>query len=181
MLPEKTQMMFRALTYAADKHRDQRRKDERQVPYINHPIELVDLLVQVGQVEDMDVIAAALLHDTIEDTSATEEELCELFGESVCQLVLEVTDDKSLPKGTRKKLQIQEAPNKSHKAKLIILADKTCNIRDLCRYQLPGWSDKRRQEYFVWARRVVDQIRGTNATLEALFDEWNERGLASPR
>lgn len=169
-------ILLQALTYAADKHRNQRRKDERQVPYINHPIEVAHMMAEVGHVTDTEWLAAAILHDTIEDTNATQEEITSLFGERICQLVLEVSDDKTLPKMTRKQLQIEQAAAKSIGAKHITLADKTCNIRDLCRYPMPGWSSQRIYDYFVWAESVVNEIRGTQTELEALFDTWCTRG-----
>lgn len=169
-------ILLQALTYAADKHRNQRRKDERQVPYINHPIEVAHMMAEVGHVTDTEWLAAAILHDTIEDTNATQEEVTSLFGERICQLVLEVSDDKTLPKMTRKQRQIEQAAAKSIGAKHITLADKTCNIRDLCRHPMPDWSSQRIYAYFVWAESVVNEIRGTQTELEALFDTWCTRG-----
>jgi GTP diphosphokinase / guanosine-3',5'-bis(diphosphate) 3'-diphosphatase len=111
-----------------------------------------------------------MLHDTIEDTDTTADQLRARFGDEVAQIVLEVTDDKSLPKEKRKQLQIEFAPKASHGAKLVKLADKICNLRDILASPPTGWSDERKAEYFEWAKNVVDGLRGENPTLEALFD-----------
>jgi guanosine-3',5'-bis(diphosphate) 3'-pyrophosphohydrolase len=167
---ENTGLLIRALRFSADMHRYQRRKDEAQSPYINHPIEVAQLLWQVGGVRDADVLLAALLHDTIEDTQTSPDEIRKLFGERVLALVLEVTDDKALPKAERKRLQIENAPHKSAGAKLIKLADKSCNVRDLAGSPPKGWSVQRRREYLLWTEQVVAGLRGTNAALEAYYD-----------
>ena len=170
-----TGLLLSAIEFAAHKHRDQRRKDLPKSPYINHPIAVARLLWQHG-VTDPVVILASVLHDTLEDTSTTHAELVERFGEAVAATVLEVTDDKSLPKGRRKELQIEHAPNLSTAAKLVKLADKTCNVRDMVESPPHEWSSERRYEYFVWAERVVEGLRGVNASLEAAFDEQRARG-----
>ena len=128
---ENTGQLLEAIRFSAEKHRHQRRKDDARSPYINHPIEVVQLLWEVGGVRDMDVLLAAVLHDTVEDTDTRPEEISAKFGETVLSLVMEVTDDKNLPKQERKRLQIETAPGKSYGAKLIKLADKACNIRNL--------------------------------------------------
>lgn len=120
-----------AVAFAAEKHRNQRRKDADASPYINHPIALANVLANEGRVHDVAVICAAVLHDTIEDTETTEDELRSLFGPEVASIVLEVTDDKALEKQVRKQLQIEHAPHASPKAKLVKLADKICNLRDI--------------------------------------------------
>ena len=114
---------------------------------------------------------AALLHDTVEDTDTTIEELESQFGAAVATLVREVTDDKALPKEARKARQVEHAPELSPRARLIKLGDKICNVRDITTNPPVGWSVARRREYFDWTRRVVDEIRGTNAALEARYDE----------
>src|SRR5438270_4697478 len=124
-------LLLKALAFAAHKHRDQRRKDARASPYINHPIALANVLRNEGNIADPLVICAALLHDTIEDTETTPEELEREFGKRVRDVVLEVTDDKLLPKKERKRLQIEHAPHLSRAAKLVKLADKICNLRDV--------------------------------------------------
>lgn len=158
-----------AVAFAADKHRNQRRKDPEASPYINHPIALAHLLASAG-VDDVDVLRGAVLHDTIEDTDTSADELLQHFGATVASYVVEVTDDKSLPKAERKRLQIEHAPHLSMGAKLIKLADKTCNLRDVATRPPLDWPLSRRQEYFDWAKRVVDGIRGTDVNLEAAFD-----------
>ena len=163
-------LLLKALAFAAHKHRDQRRKDAEASPYINHPIALADVLVNEGGVTDVEVICAALLHDTVEDTDTTHEELANAFGSRIARIVAEVTDDKRLPKDERKRLQIEHAPTLSHEAKLVKLADKLCNLRDVAEWPPAKWDLARRREYYDWAKRVVDGMRGTHARLEAAFD-----------
>jgi guanosine-3',5'-bis(diphosphate) 3'-pyrophosphohydrolase len=159
-----------ALAFAADKHRNQRRKDAESSPYINHPIELAKILTSEGGVEDMQVLCAAVLHDTIEDTQTSYDELAKAFGREVADVVLEVTDDKSLPKAERKQLQIDHAPQLSRAAKLVKLADKIANLRDVSDHPPAKWPLERKREYFDWAKQVVDGMRGTHPGLEAAFD-----------
>lgn len=163
--------LFAALAFAAEKHRDQRRKDVPASPYINHPIALAHLLVNEAGVEEEAVLIAAILHDTVEDTETTPEELVQHFGPAIRDIVLEVTDDKTLPKVERKRLQIEHAPHLSREAKLVKLADKTCNLRDVAVNPPAGWSLERRQAYFEWAKQVVDGLRGIHPVLEACFDQ----------
>ncbi|EJO53411.1 bifunctional (p)ppGpp synthetase/guanosine-3',5'-bis(diphosphate) 3'-pyrophosphohydrolase [Burkholderia multivorans] len=162
--------LIAAIAFAADRHRNQRRKDEEASPYINHPIALADVLANEVAIEDERVIVAAVLHDTIEDTETTEQELLRLFGKDVANIVLEVTDDKSLPKETRKRLQIEHAAHISRRAKLVKLADKICNLRDLAQHPPADWPLERKQAYFDWAKSVVDRMRGVHPGLEAIFD-----------
>lgn len=170
-------LIFKALDFAARKHRDQRRKDQEASPYINHPIALVNLLWNSAGVTDPAVIAAALLHDTVEDTATTFAELEQEFGREVQQLVQEVTDDRSLPKQRRKQLQVEHAPSLSDKAKLVKLADKISNLRDIVTSPPANWSRDRQREYLEWGKQVVDQIRGTHAGLETLFDQVYQQGV----
>jgi (p)ppGpp synthase/HD superfamily hydrolase len=169
--PGDIEAIFAALHFAADKHRDQRRKGECASPYINHPIEVAELLVRVGGVTNASVLQAAVLHDTLEDTETTAGELSARFGPAVRRLVEEVTDDKSLPKEERKRLQIVHAPTLSAPARLIKLADKICNVRDISLKPPRDWSIERRVEYLAWAERVVAGCRGVSAGLEQAFDE----------
>lgn len=160
-----------ALAFAADKHRNQRRKDAEASPYINHPIALANVLANEGGVDDDTVLSAAILHDTIEDTETSADELRCRFGEAITAIVLEVTDDKDLPKAERKRLQIEHAPHISHGAKLVKLADKICNLRDIAASPPAKWSLERKQAYFDWAKAVVDGLRGAHPVLEQAFDE----------
>jgi guanosine-3',5'-bis(diphosphate) 3'-pyrophosphohydrolase len=164
-------ILLQALAFAADKHRTQRRKDASASPYINHPIALSNILLNEGGVEDERVLVAALLHDTLEDTETTAQELVRLFGKEIAELVLEVTDDKALPKTELKRLQIEHAPHIRRQAKLVKLADKICNLRDITTCAPADWSMARKQEYFEWAKAVVDGLRGVHPGLEYLFDE----------
>ena len=147
--------LLKALTFAARKHRDQRRKDAEASPYINHPIEVAEIIARIGGVDDVTVLQAALLHDTVEDTQTSPDELEREFGATVRKLVEEVTDDKSLPKQERKRLQIQHAPHLSPRAKLIKLADKICNVRDVTHSPPKDWDERRRVAYFDWAAKVI--------------------------
>lgn len=169
-MEDSTGVILAALQFAAYKHRDQRRKDLEASPYINHPIALANVLWGEGDVHDPVVISAALLHDTIEDTETTAEEIRERFGAKVARVVEEVSDDKDLDKATRKRLQIEHAPHISHEAKLVKLADKICNLRDMGASPPKTWPKSRVREYFDWAKAVVDGLRGAHPRLEAIFD-----------
>jgi guanosine-3',5'-bis(diphosphate) 3'-pyrophosphohydrolase len=172
-------IVIRAAGFAADKHRKQRRKDVDASPYINHPIALADLLANQGGVTDPVVLCAALLHDTIEDTDTSDAELRAAFGNEIADVVREVTDDKTLDKKQRKQLQIEHARVASPRAKLVKLADKICNLRDLASAPPADWSAQRRSEYFDWAAAVVAGLRGSHPRLEALFDEaWRLKDVA---
>lgn len=164
-------LVLKAIEFAARKHRDQRRKDKRASPYINHPIELANVLWFEGGVTDPRVLAAALLHDTLEDTETSWQELRGEFGDAVAEIVLEVTDVKWLKKDLRKRLQISRAKHASAQARLVKLADKIVNLRDVAAHPPSGWSLERRREYFDWAKKVIDQLRGTHPELERRFDE----------
>ncbi|MDB9524693.1 HD domain-containing protein [Oscillatoria sp. CS-180] len=163
-----------ALHFAAYKHRYQRRKDVEQTPYINHPIELLRILFEDGGVRDPVVLVSALLHDTVEDTETTLEEIRSRFGADVAAVVEQVTDDKSQPQDVRKQLQIDHAADLSDRAKLVKLADKTANLRNVAQSPPPDWSLERRANYCNWGKRVVDEMRGIHSALEALFDETYE-------
>ncbi len=162
--------LLSALEFAAQKHRFQRRKDADASPYINHPIALARLLADSGGVRDIKTLMAALLHDTVEDTDTTPEELRAQFGRAVAAAVAEVTDDRTLPSARRKALQIEHAPHMSRRAAMVKLADKTCNLRDVARNPPADWPLARRREYFEWAKSVVDALPPVNAKLRAAFD-----------
>jgi guanosine-3',5'-bis(diphosphate) 3'-pyrophosphohydrolase len=173
--PNPLPSFIQAVAFAADKHRNQRRKDAEASPYINHPIALANVLANEGGVQDVTVLCAAVLHDTIEDTETTADELRALFGDQVAAVVLEVTDDKSLDKAQRKQLQIEHAAHCSPQAKLVKLADKICNLRDLLASPPADWSAERKQNYFDWAVNVVAGLRGVHPGLEAVFDGLQKR------
>lgn len=161
----------KCMNFAALKHSTQRRKDSAKTPYINHPIGVANILANEGNVTDMEVLMAALLHDTVEDTECSFDEIEENFGVNVRKIVEEVTDDKTLPKMERKRLQIEHAKTASPKAKLVKLGDKLYNLRDLQKEAPEGWTKERVDEYFVWAKKVVDNVRGTNEALENELDK----------
>lgn len=138
--------VLRAASFAAHKHRNQRRKDAEAPPYINHPLTLARVLAEEGGITDAVTLCAALLHDTIEDTETTPDDLEREFGPEIRAIVEEVTDDKSLSKADRKRLQIEHAPHISERAKLVKLADKIANLRDVATSPPAGWPLRRRQE-----------------------------------
>lgn len=164
-------LLLKAVSFAAHKHRDQRRKDEGESPYINHPIAVAEVLWNTGHVRDIATIVAGILHDTIEDTETTAAELESEFGREICSVVEEVSDDKSLAKEERKRLQIEHAGASSTRAREVKLADKICNVTDLAISPPANWSAERRQEYIEWSTQVVARLRGTNERLERKFDE----------
>ncbi|KPP80113.1 guanosine-3',5'-bis(diphosphate) 3'-pyrophosphohydrolase MESH1-like [Scleropages formosus] len=171
-------MLLETVNFAAEKHKNQRRKDPEATPYINHPIGVARILSHEGGIADIEVLQAALLHDTVEDTDTTPAELEARFGQTVARIVQEVTDDKTLPKQERKRQQIEHAPHCSHQAKLVKLADKLYNLRDLNRCTPVGWTRERVQEYFLWAAQVVNGLRGTNPLLEEkLLQLFKQRGI----
>lgn len=169
---------LKCANFAAEKHRDQRRKDRHQTPYINHPLGVANILASEGHVFDLIVLMAAFLHDTVEDTDTNFEEIETNFGIEVRKIVEEVTDDKSLPKLERKRLQIEHAKTVSFNAKLVKLADKLYNLRDMKKSTPEGWTADRCEEYFIWSLKVVNNLRGTNVQLEAALDDiFREKGL----
>lgn len=159
------------MKFSAEKHRGRYRKDEQVTPYINHPIEVVNILWNVGEVNDAVTLIGALLHDTLEDTDTTPEEIRINFGEEVLALVQEVTDDKSLPKTVRKLKQVKNASQLSLRAKQIRLADKICNVSDIAKSPPMNWPWQRKIEYLNWANNVFARLRGTNIKLEKHFEE----------
>lgn len=164
-------LLSRAWQLATERHVDQRRKGAKAEPYVNHLAEVAALVAEATQGEDAHLVAAAVLHDTIEDTGLTHAELLEQFGKDVADLVAEVTDDKSLPKAERKRLQVEHAPHKSPRAKILKLADKTSNLRALAKSPPADWSDERKRDYLAWAQKVVAGLRGANPWLEKMFDD----------
>jgi guanosine-3',5'-bis(diphosphate) 3'-pyrophosphohydrolase len=172
-----TKLLVRAIEFAARKHRMQRRKDVDASPYINHPIAVMSVLCVEAGIDDATVLAAAALHDTIEDTETTQAELEREFGKEIAGLVGEMTDDKSLPKEQRKRLQIEHAHKLSGKAALVKLADKTCNVRDIAAHPPFQWGVQQKSEYFEWAKAVVDCLPESHPTLRRLFNRAYESSL----
>ena len=172
---EDTLLIARALDFAARKHVHQRRKGVDKEPYVNHLAEVARLLAEATDGADANLVAAGLLHDTIEDQGVRYEELVEAFGRDIADLVREVTDDKNLEKAERKRLQVEHAPHKSERARMLKIADKTSNLRAICNSPPAEWSEQRKREYFDWAGRVVAGCRGVNDRLEAAFDAaWKQ-------
>lgn len=167
-------LLLKAVDFAADKHKYQRRKGFNQVPYINHPLRVAKLLSDCGEVDEM-LIIASVLHDVVEDTDASEEQIEEEFGKGVKDLVMEVSDNKELPFAVRKELQIKAAPGLSSEAKKLKIADKICNIIDLLSYPV-DWSTERKMSYLDWSKEVVKGCRHVNEELESRFDKILEDG-----
>lgn len=163
-------LVIRAAHFSADKHRDQRRKGVRNTPYINHPLEVAERLQRIGGIEDATILAAAILHDTIEDTETTEAELVREFGRAVATLVAELSEDKAPHWTTRKRHEIDSAPGLSRAARLIKLSDKTSNVADTVANPPGDWTLDRRRDYLTFASLVADGCRGLNAALDAEFD-----------
>ena len=172
----KEAFISKAAQFAAQKHKGQERKDLNSSPYIDHPISVARILGEVGGIDDPEILAAALLHDTLEDTETTFEELKSTFGKKVCRLVEEVTDDKTLPKDERKKRQIQHAAMLSPNAVLIKLGDKISNVVDVTNTPPTDWSLERRKEYLDWAEAVIDNCPKVNSALEQHFAEVIKKG-----
>jgi (p)ppGpp synthase/HD superfamily hydrolase len=163
--------LARAAAFAAEKHTGQVRKGEAREPYVNHVIEVAEMLARASGGRDVELVIGGLLHDTIEDGGATHAEVAAIFGVVVADLVAEVTDDKSLPKAERKRLQALHAAHKSPRAKQLKLADKTSNLRALASSPPADWPLARQREYVDWARSVAAGLRGANAWLEDQFDQ----------
>ena len=172
-----SELIVKAIHFASIKHRKQRRKDRSESPYINHPVAVAHAISEVGGVDDPEILAAALLHDTIEDTKTTPEELEKEFGGKVRQYVEEVTDDKSLPKAERKKKQIEHAKTLSKGAALIKLGDKISNVTDVLDNPPADWNDDQRDEYLNWAKKVIENCPKSNDKLEIHFKELIDDGL----
>ncbi|MBL9166782.1 MAG: bifunctional (p)ppGpp synthetase/guanosine-3',5'-bis(diphosphate) 3'-pyrophosphohydrolase [Verrucomicrobiales bacterium] len=167
--------LLAAIQLAASLHSTQRRKNAAATPYINHPIAVAEILARVGGVSELAVLQAAILHDTLEDTTVTREELSHRFGESVCRLVEEVTDDRTLSQVDRKRRQIEHAPHLSRPAQCIKVADKICNVSDLSSDEPPSWSLARKREYVDWAEQVVHACQGCSPALEQEFRQVVEK------
>jgi guanosine-3',5'-bis(diphosphate) 3'-pyrophosphohydrolase len=171
--------LLHAASYAAQRHTGQTRKGERGEPYINHPLEVANLIANIGGINDINVLMAAILHDVVEDCGVTSDELRLLFGDAVAGYVLEVTDDKSLEKAERKRRQVEHAPYLSPGAKLLKLADKISNITDITNSPPADWTIERRREYIDWGMAVVAGLRGISKRLENHFDSLVGRARKS--
>lgn len=171
-MPEGIQVntLLAAAIFAAEKHQGQVRKDQRESPYITHPLLVAQILWEIGGIRETAILTTAILHDTIEDTPTSPDELESRFGAVVLRIVLEVTDDKSLPKIERKRRQVLHAPELSQPARLVKLGDKLANCTDILKSPPRGWDLERRRNYIQWAADVVSRIRGVNAPLEKAFD-----------
>jgi hypothetical protein len=163
--------LTKALLFAADAHRNQRRKGAAQEPYLNHLIEVVDLVVQATDNADMDLVISALLHDVVEDTPTTYEDVATNFGERVAEIVRENSDNMSLPKAERRRARIASMALKSREARIVKMADIISNLRAIAVSPPAGWSTERKLGYLEGCRQVVDAARGTESSIERIFDE----------
>lgn len=173
------QLILKAAHFASVKHRKQKRKDKDKTPYINHPISVAMIISEIGEIDDPEVLAAAILHDTIEDTETSLDDLEDKFGEQVRTFVEEVTDDKTLPKVVRKQRQIDHAKELSEGAALIKLGDKISNVMDITKTPPIEWDAKRCLKYFDWAEAVINNCPKVNNNLENLFFEVLQSGRNS--
>ncbi len=175
------QDVLKAALFAAQRHTGQRRKGATGEPYVNHLIEVAEVVASALSEPDTALVMAAFLHDTIEDVGVTREELIRHFGSDVADLVAEVTDDKSLPKAERKRLQVENAPRKSVRAQMIKLADKISNLRAILDNPPADWDHQRKTEYVAWAKQVVDGLAKPNPVLktefEATYHKLKDTGL----
>lgn len=176
---ESISLLLKALHYAADMHRYQRRKDEDESPYINHPIYVAQILSDIGGIEDIEILSAAILHDTVEDTKATLHDIELAFGLRIARIVKEVTDDKSMEKAARKQAQIDHASHISREGALVKVADKIANVRDVGASPPRNWEASRRKEYLDWAEEVVKRCQPENAALTEYFYECLEDARAA--
>jgi guanosine-3',5'-bis(diphosphate) 3'-pyrophosphohydrolase len=159
-----------AFTFAAGKHKSQLRKGEQNIPYINHPIEVTNLLSETVGTDDLVLLTAAILHDTLEDTNTSLSEIDSYFGREVLTIIQEVTDDMMLHKSSRKAKQIENAHNLSKRAKLIRVADKTCNVLDIVKTKY-HWSNAQKRNYVKWSMQVVERCKGINKKLDKAFTD----------
>ena len=166
-----TVLITHALRFAAERHSSQRRKGQAKEPYVNHLAEVSELVADATEGKDVNLIAAALLHDTIEDTETSSDELIATFNNDIAQLVADVTDDKSLPKQDRKHLQVVNSRAQNMRVKLLKLADKTSNLRSLANSPPENWNTEQKQAYIDWAIKVAAGLKGVNPWLEERFDE----------
>lgn len=176
-MPDDIQKVTKAMFFAAKKHADQRRKGASEEPYVNHLAEVADMLAKHTNGENSDLVVAGILHDTLEDTKTTYAELTREFGENIADIVRECTDDKSLPKAERKRLQALNAPHKSDNARMVKMADKISNLNSILNSPPKDWDETRKLEYFEWAKKVVDGCRDVNVGLAKEFDTTYAAGV----
>jgi GTP diphosphokinase / guanosine-3',5'-bis(diphosphate) 3'-diphosphatase len=178
-MPADVLTILKAAEAAAKWHVGQKRKGAAAEPYINHLIEVASLVAQAQDGNDPALIAAAFLHDAVEDQNVSPATIAAMFGEDTAALVAEVTDDKSLPKAERKRLQVEKAPHKSRRAKILKLADKTSNLRAMVESPPADWPLERRREYLGWARQVVAGLGDACPSLLAQFEEAAKKAEAA--
>lgn len=175
--------ILKAASYAAERHKSQKRKGATASPYINQPLKVAEILSVNGESENTELLLAALLHDVLEDTVHSANEMIEVknyiktnYGEKVLSIVEEVTDDKALPKQTRKQLQIEHSPHLSPNAKKLKLADKITNLTDILNDPPAVWPQERKYEYFLWAEKVIKGLKGVNVELEEMAERLINKG-----
>lgn len=169
-------MVIQAIDFAAGQHKFQRRKGFYRIPYINHPIRVMRILAEAGGVVSPNILAAAALHDVLEDTDCKEDQIEKMFGPEVLTIVKEVTDDMNLPSAERKRKQILKAPTLSEGGRMIKMADKIANMQDILTFPL-DWSRHKKLAYFQWATEVAKGCSGVNSGLEKAFEEIFQLGM----
>jgi guanosine-3',5'-bis(diphosphate) 3'-pyrophosphohydrolase len=162
-------LVIRAAYFAGEKHRLQRRSDVEQTPYINHPLELAHILTEEGGINCLDTICASLLHDTLEDTDTSSDELKKHFGDVIASIVMEVSNDMTLSSQQRRVYELEKVVSLSHKAKLVKIADKLANIRDVSTMPPMGWTREKKQDYFDFALEIINQIGSVSPRLHQIF------------
>lgn len=170
-------LIMRAAQFAAERHKTQRRRGAAREPYVNHLLEVANLLATATDGRDPDLVIAGLLHDLIEDQGISSDDIARQFGIGVAALVLEVTTDKTLSEVERNRVQIVHAAHKSPRARMLRIADLTSNLRALRQSPPTDWSVERQRDYFRWAHDVVAGSRGLSPHLDAAFDEAFSTGL----
>jgi guanosine-3',5'-bis(diphosphate) 3'-pyrophosphohydrolase len=167
---DEVRLIYDAIDFAAEKHRLQMRKNKEKTPYISHPLGVAQYVMHFGEIQDTAIIIGALLHDTVEDTQTTYEEIEQRFGKQVASYVHEVSDNKKLDFSERKRQQLIDAPKKTKGAAQIKLADKLYNLQDLLHNTPEGWSRIRVERYYQWAQSVVDRLPPGNQALRSEID-----------
>ena len=168
-------LITKAEAYARQNHEGQFRKGEAQEPYVTHVAEVASRVARYGGSES--AIAAAWLHDVVEDCDPEIEDIENLFGSKVAKIVAEVTDDKSLSKQDRKARQVKNAPYKSEEACLVKWADKICNLLSIANSP-PPWDKARKMEYIEWAREVASGLPYSTSTTRQEFEDAIGKALS---
>jgi len=169
-----------AAIFATEKHKSQVRSNEKKTPYIIHPIEVADLVMKIGHVYDKDVLITALLHDVMDDTQTTYEQITSLYGTKVSSYLEEMTSKQGLSLKEQKKQQIMQAFRQNPSVAIIKLSDKLSNLKTLATSPPPSWSRDRIDQYFQWAQTVIENLPESNQLLKkavknVISDYWEKQ------